>query len=220
MSSFSLLKKLKSRCPCFLNRKTFQRTVKVKRSAVFLMVVALGLVSGCTTGTGAAPAGGGFRFVSPGGKVDIFYEAAERQLIPEIVGEDLMNPQQQLTTMDYGGKVVVLNIWGQWCGPCRSEALELQQVHQQTQGQNVQVLGLNVIDDNRSAPQDFMRDRGITYPSIYDPPGRSLVLLSGYPRNIIPSTIILDKQQRVAAVFLRELLAKDLYPVIDRLLAE
>ena len=84
----------------------------------------------------------------------------------------------------------------------------------------MQVLGIDVRDDDRSAPQDFMRDTGLTYPSIYDPPGRSLLALKGYPRAAVPSTIVLDKQHRVAAVFLRDLLAEDLIPVVDRLTAE
>jgi peroxiredoxin len=84
----------------------------------------------------------------------------------------------------------------------------------------VQVLGIDVRDDDRQAPQDFVRNRGLTYPSIYDPSGRSLLQLSGYPRNIVPSTIVLDKQHRVAAVFLRELLAQDLLPTVQRLAAE
>ena len=75
-------------------------------------------------------------------------------------------------------------------------------------------------DENRSAPQDFVRDTGLTYPSIYDPPGRSLLAWKGYPRSVVPSTIVLDKQHRVAAVFLRDLLASDLLPVVDRLTAE
>ena len=65
------------------------------------------------------------------------------------------------------------------------------------------VLGIDVRDD-RDAATDFVRDRGITYDSIFDPPGphagRSS---SGYPRNVVPSTIVLDRQHRVAAVYLR-----------------
>lgn len=96
----------------------------------------------------------------------------------------------------------------------------MQTVYQQTSSSGVQVLGIDVRDDSRQAAQDFMRGRSLTYPSIYDPSGRSLLQLSGYPRNIVPSTIVLDKQHRVAAVFLRELLATDLLPVVQRLVAE
>jgi hypothetical protein len=69
----------------------------------------------------------------------------------------------------------------------------------------VQLLGIDVRDEVHSAPADFVHDTGITYPSIYDPPGRSLLVLNGYPRSVVPFTIVLDRAHRVAAVFLTAL---------------
>ncbi|WP_410606015.1 TlpA family protein disulfide reductase [Amycolatopsis sp. lyj-90] len=184
------------------------------------MAVLLLVVTGCTTGKDAVVTGGSFNFVSPGGKVDITYDVADRQKSPTLSGDDLMNEGKQLSIADFPGKVVVLNLWGQWCGPCRVEAPEMQKVYDQTKASGVQVVGIDLRDNDRQPPQDFMRDRKLTYPSIYDPSGRTLLQLSGYPRNIIPSTIVLDKQHRVAAVFLRDLLASDLLPVVERLAAE
>ncbi len=178
------------------------------------------MLSGCSTGDDAVLQGGEFSFVAPGGQTEIRYDVAEREKLPAISGEDLFDENKTISTADFAGKVVVLNIWGQWCGPCRSEAPELQEVYEQTVDEGVQVLGIDVRDAARNAPQDFMRDRGLTYPSIYDPPGRSLLPLRGYPKNVVPSTIVLDKQHRVAAVFLKELLATDLIPVVRRLAAE
>jgi hypothetical protein len=60
----------------------------------------------------------------------------------------------------------------------------------------------------------------VTYPSIFDPPGRSLLALQGYPRNVVPSTIVLDREHRVAAVFLQAIVAGQLLPVLQRLAAE
>jgi thiol-disulfide isomerase/thioredoxin len=111
----------------------------------------------------------------------------------------------------------VINLWGQWCAPCRTEAPEMEKVYRQAGPSGVQVLGIDVRDFDRQPPQDFLRDRGLTYPSIYDPPGRTLLPLAGYPRNVVPSTIIVDRQHRVAAVFLRDLLATDVLPVVQRL---
>jgi thiol-disulfide isomerase/thioredoxin len=177
-------------------------------------------IAGCSSGKDAVSQGSTFSFVAPGGKVDITYDVGKRQPAPKLSGEDLMNPGKQISIADFPGKVVVINIWGQWCGPCRAEAPELQKVYDQSKASGVQVLGIDVRDDDRQAPQDFVRNRSLTYPSIYDPSGRSLLQLSGYPRNVVPSTIVLDKQHRVAAVFLRELLATDLLPVVQRLAAE
>ncbi|WP_410664501.1 TlpA family protein disulfide reductase [Amycolatopsis sp. lyj-84] len=184
------------------------------------MAVLLLAVTGCTTGKDAVVTGGSFNFVSPGGKVDITYDVADRQKSPTLSGDDLMNEGKQLSIADFPGKVIVLNLWGQWCGPCRVEAPEMQKVYDQTKASGVEVIGIDLRDNDRQPPQDFMRDRKLTYPSIYDPSGRTLLQLSGYPRNIIPSTIVLDKQHRVAAVFLRDLLASDLLPVVERLVAE
>lgn len=191
----------------------------MKRALASLAVLLL-VVTGCTTGKDAVVTGGSFNFVSPGGKVDIAYDVADRQQSPTLSGDDLMNEGKQLSIADFPGKVVVLNLWGQWCPPCRVEAPEMQKLYDQTKASGVEVVGIDLRDNDRKPPQDFMRDRKLTYPSIYDPSGRTLLQLSGYPRNIIPSTIVLDKQHRVAAVFLRTLLASDLLPVVERLVAE
>jgi thiol-disulfide isomerase/thioredoxin len=179
-------------------------------------VVAVLALAGCSAGKDAVVQGSSFSFVSPGGKIDISYDVAQRQTAPVLAGEDLMNEGKQLSLADFPGKVVVLNLWGQWCGPCRTEAPEMETVAKQ----GVQVVGIDVRDPAREVAQDFVRDRKLTYPSIYDPDGRVLLKLSGYPRNIIPSTIVLDKQHRVAAVFLRPVLAQDLLPVAQRLTSE
>lgn len=193
------------------------RVFRIRRTGSFLgflLVAAVLVVTACTGGDDAVARGGDFEFVAPGGESDIFYDESERQEIPEIAGEDLFDEDAEISVSDFAGEVVVINLWGQWCAPCRTETSELQEVYEQTQDQGVQLLGIDVREQGRSAPQDFMRDRDLTYPSIYDPSGRSLLGLSGYPRNVVPSTIVVDRQQRVAAVFLRDLLASDLLPVV------
>jgi thiol-disulfide isomerase/thioredoxin len=184
-----------------------------------VLVSLLLVLAGCSTGTDAVEQGTEFQFVSPGGRTEIFYDGEDRQQAPPLTGEDLMS-SKDISVSDFPGKVVVLNLWGAWCPPCRVEAPELEKVFTQRASAGVQVLGIDVRDENRTAPQDFVRDTGLTYPSIYDPPGRSLLAWKGYPRSVVPSTIVLDKQHRVAAVFLRDLLASDLLPVVDRLVAE
>jgi len=83
----------------------------------------------------------------------------------------------------------------------------------------VAVLGIDV-RDSRSAATDFVRNYELSYPSIYDPPGRSLFALRGAPRSVVPLTVVLDRAHRVAAVFLRPVLASDLLPVVRRVSAE
>ena len=188
--------------------------------ALVALLLALAVSSGCATGTDAVARGGQFEFVSPGGQTKIFYDPPDdRGTVSGISGESLLEPGRTIGVDDFAGKVVVINLWGSWCGPCRSEADDLQHVADATAASGVAVLGVDLRDD-RAAAADFVRDRGLTWPSIYDPPGRSLLGLHGYPRNVVPSTIVLDRQHRVAAVFLTELLDADLLPVVQRLAAE
>ena len=187
-------------------------------------VVALSavLLSGCSTGDDAVAQGGTFEFVAPGGKTDILYDPPQARGKPgSIKGPELRDPAKTLSLNDFENQVVVINVWGQWCGPCRSEMPELQKVYDATRKLGVAFLGIDVRDNNRDAAVDFVVDRKITFPSIYDPAMRTMIAFGGkYPTTVIPSTIVLDRQHRVAAVFLRELLAEDLRPVVERLAAE
>ncbi|MER7077682.1 Thiol-disulfide isomerase or thioredoxin [Saccharopolyspora kobensis] len=185
-----------------------------------LVAAALALVGGCATqGDDAVATGGEFTFVSPGGQTRLFYAPDERGRVSGMSGESLLEEGKQVGLDDFKGQVVVLNIWGSWCGPCRAEADDLQAVQDKAGPKGVQVLGINV-RDSRTAAVDFHRDRGLTYPSIYDPSGRSLLALRQFPRSTVPATIVLDRQHRVAAVFLTAMLESELLPEVEKVAAE
>jgi len=189
---------------------------------VFVAVAVAALLVGCSTGDDAVAQGGTFEFVSPGGRTEIFYDPPSQRGKPgRIAGPDLMDPARTVSVDEFTGRVVVINVWGQWCGPCRAEAAALQQVYTATRADGVAMLGVDVRDNNRQAAQDFVKDHQLTYPSIYDPAMRTMIAFGGkYPTSVIPSTLVLDRSHRVAAVFLRELLADDLQPVVQRIAAE
>jgi thiol-disulfide isomerase/thioredoxin len=193
----------------------------VKR-LVALASAAIVALAGCSTGDDAVAQGGTFEFVAPGGKTDIFYDPPGNRGRPgKLEGPELMDPAKTISLDDFTGKVVVINVWGQWCGPCRTEITQLQKVYDNTRRVGVEFIGIDVRDNNRDAAKDFIVDRKVTFPSIYDPPMRTMIAFGGrYPATVIPSTVVLDRQHRVAAVFLRELLAEDLQPVVERLAAE
>jgi thiol-disulfide isomerase/thioredoxin len=188
------------------------------RRALLALAVVVGLLglAGCSSGSSDDT---GFQFVAPGGQTQISYPEAQRRPLAPVAGDSLLAPGQQLSSAQFRGQVVVVNIWGSWCGPCRGESPGLEQVASASAPRGVQFLGVDVRDD-RDAAADFVRSRGVPYPSIFDPPGRSLLVLSGYPRNAVPSTIVLDRAHRVAAVFLTAVLPTDLQPVVDRVAAE
>lgn len=192
------------------------------RRLTFVVVTVAGLLTGCSHGDDAVAQGGTFEFVSPGGKTDLYYNPPDKRGRPgPIAGPDLTDPARTVSVDDFAGKVVVINVWGQWCGPCRAEAAALQQVYDATRDNGVALLGIDVRDNNREAAQDFVSDHKVTYPSIYDPAMRTMIAFGGkFPTSVIPSTLVLDRRHRVAAVFLRELLAGDLQSVVQRVAAE
>ena len=190
----------------------------MKRSLLAL-AGALALLAGCSTGSGAVDVnnGGEFRFVAgtPAGKV-----------IPE--GARAKAPAFSGTLLDGGafssrqlaGHVAVLNFWGSWCPPCRVETPEFQQVYADVKDRDVQFLGLNVKETDEQFAQAFVQSQGITFPSLYDPRGEVALAFRDYPANAIPSTIILDREGRVAAVYTGPVQQGDLRTVLDRLMKE
>lgn len=193
---------------------------RLRTRVVGAVLLAALVVSGCSTGLDAVAQGGTFQFVSPGGKTDLFYDPPQsRGTIGDLSGPALMQ-DRTLRLSDFAGKVVVINVWGSWCAPCRTETPELEKVFDETEALGVAFLGIDVRDD-RSAARDFVTDRRVRYPSIFDPSMRSLIALGkGYPTSVVPTTMVLDRKHRVAAVFLRALLAEDLRPVVQRIAAE
>src|SRR6202000_2254680 len=118
----------------------------------FVAVAVAGLLVGCSHGHDAVAQGGTFEFVSPGGKTDLYYDPpASRSHPGPLSGPDLADPAHQRSLDDpiFAGNVVVINVWGQWCGPCRAEVSQLQQVYNATGADGVILLGIDVRDNKR-----------------------------------------------------------------------
>jgi thiol-disulfide isomerase/thioredoxin len=113
----------------------------------------------------------------------------------------------------------VLNFWGSWCAPCRVETPQFSQVASSVAGRGVRFLGVDVKDDEQFA-QAFLSTRSISYPSLYDPRGEVALAFRDYPANAIPSTIVLDRQGRVAAVYTAAVTEPDLRAVLDAVTGE
>ncbi|ALA66618.1 thiol-disulfide isomerase [Corynebacterium lactis RW2-5] len=188
-------------------------------TALTLTLVSCG--AGDSVGHDAVAIGGQFEFVSPGGQQVIDYAPADRKPVGKVFGESLEDPKKEISLDDFKDQIVVLNAWGQWCAPCRSESDDLQAVQEKMDAEGIgTILGINVRDNVRQAPIDFVKDNGITYPSIYDPAFVNAGALGGIPASVIPTTIILDKQHRPAKVFLREIDEKTLMDAVNKVKAE
>lgn len=194
----------------------------MRRLAILPVLVsaAVLVLSGCGAGKNAVNTDADYNFVSPGGQVQFFYEPAQRKPLPDLAGESLQQPGKRIAISNFTNDVVVLNIWGAWCANCRAEAPELQQVYDQTKSQGVQLLGIDFKDPSRNSALDFMSDYQMSYPSIYDFAGRTLLELNNFPRTAVPTTIVLDRAHRVAAVYLTQITAADLLPEIQKVAAE
>ena len=185
---------------------------------LLLALLSVLLVSGCSTGSDAVAVnnGGEFRFVAgtPQGEV---IPAADRHAAPDFSGTLLDGSPFRSAELD--GDITVLNFWGSWCPPCRVETPEFQQVSTEVAGDGVRFLGVDVKDDQQLA-RAFVRSKGITYPSLYDPRGEVALAFRDYPANAIPSTIVLDRQGRVAAVYTAAVAQDDLRSVLETLTGE
>lgn len=107
--------------------------------------------------------------------------------------------EEQWSSAEHLGEVVVINVWGSWCGPCIEEAPDLVQVATEFDkaGEPVQFIGVNSRDSTASALA-FQEAYDVPYPSLQDDGGRTRAQL-GSLAVATPSTILLDGQGRVAA---------------------
>jgi thiol-disulfide isomerase/thioredoxin len=127
----------------------------------------------------------------------------QRRELPTVSGPAL-GSNNTITTQDYRGKVVVINVWGSWCPPCRKEAPDLQAASVETKDV-AQFVGITSKDYDPAPAEAFVRSFKITYPSIYDPTGKVLLAFAGeLPPSAIPSTMIIDREGRLAVRVLSE----------------
>ena len=189
------------------------------RRGLLLALGGLLVLTGCSTGHDAVDVnnGGQFRFVAgtPAGTV---IPAGERKAAPRFSGTLLGGGPFSSSSLD--GHVAVLNFWGSWCAPCRVETPEFQQVYAEVHDTGVQFLGLDVKETDQQFAGAFVRDKGIQYPSLYDPRGEVALAFRDYPANAIPSTIVLDEDGRVAAVYTGPVEQDDLRSVLHQLTGE
>jgi thiol-disulfide isomerase/thioredoxin len=193
----------------------------VRRSSrllVLLLTASLGALVGCSGGSDAVDqaAGGEFRFVSgtPAGQT---IAPADRKSAPTVDGTLVGGGTWDLQAQH--GKVVVMNFWGPWCAPCRVESPDFSAVAEATKADGVEFMGVAVRDSEDNVAK-FLADKQISYPSLFDRPGKTVLRFRDLRVGGFPFTIIIDKQGRVAAVYVSALLRQDIEPVVTKLAAE
>jgi thiol-disulfide isomerase/thioredoxin len=177
--------------------------------------VVLALLSGCSgVGTGGSTGG----YVS-GDRTITVVPVADRKPAPELVGTDLDGVRLASSRLRSTNRVLVVNVWGSWCAPCRREAPVLSAVSKQYATRGVAFVGL-LSRDKPAAASAFVRRFDLNYPSLQDPGGRlQLRFADTLPSQGIPTTWVIDRHGRVAARVLVEVTKPTLVGLIDDELA-
>lgn len=128
--------------------------------------------------------------------VDLF-PPGKRLPAPKLEGTTLDGASLSLS--DLTGKVVVINVWGSWCAPCRAETPDLVRLANETADRAVRFVGINT-RDNRDAAKAFVRNFNVPYPSVRDNNGEVLLAFRDtIPTTVVPTTVVIDRQGQVAA---------------------
>lgn len=142
----------------------------------------------------------------------------DRSTVIELSGTTLEDDPWD--SQEHRGEVVVINVWGSWCGPCDAEAPDLVEVSQAyaEADEPVTFIGVNHRDSVQNAIA-FERRHGVPYPSLIDDGGRTLAQLQGLA-TARPTTMLLDGQGRVAARVNGQVDASTLRGLVEDVLAD
>jgi len=156
-------------------------------------------------------------FVSGDGTVSVLH--ADDRMLPdgEVAGETIDGDRVSLSDLE--GRLVVMPVWGSWCGPCRAEAPMLADAARDLQDHGVSFLGIDSRDDNTAKAKAFVDRFDIPYPSIYDPDGNTLLAFHGtLPPMTIPSFVFIDADGQIAGRVLGKIDRSTLYGVVSDVL--
>ncbi|KUP98049.1 TlpA family protein disulfide reductase [Thermobifida cellulosilytica] len=180
-------------------------------------VAVLAALAGCAEGVDTGAASEDDRYISGDGSSTLF-PVEEREQAPQVEGETLDG--DRISLADYSGDVVVLNFWASWCAPCRAETPVLNEVSAEHADEGVRFLGVN-IKDNRTSAQAFEQNQEVGYPSLYDQPGEvPQAFRETVPPQAIPSTLVIDRQGRIAARVIGATDYNQLTELVDTVVAE
>ncbi len=187
------------------------------RRLIALLFAAAVVLSACT-GSDAVDqsANGTFTFTS-GTALGKVVPPAQRKKAGSFTGELLDGGKTSLAAAK--GKIVVVNFWASWCAPCRTETPQFDLLYRKIKTKGVDFLGIDTKDVKGNA-KAFVKTNDISYPIVYDEQGETALRLGNIPQAALPFTVLIDKQGKVAGVYVIRLSTIDLQRSLDTLLAE
>jgi cytochrome c biogenesis protein CcmG/thiol:disulfide interchange protein DsbE len=121
---------------------------------------------------------------------------------------------QALALAELRGKIVIVNFWASWCGPCREEAPALQSIWERYQDQDVLVVGV-AYADSENGSLAFIEEFGLTYPNGADLGTR---ISDDYNIKGVPETFIIDQDGNIAEFIYAQVTEAQLSRSIERLM--
>ncbi|MCB9477368.1 MAG: TlpA family protein disulfide reductase [Deltaproteobacteria bacterium] len=132
-------------------------------------------------------------FMTGGGQTPM----TERRPAKDFTLTDLSGRTVSLS--DYKGKVVFLNFWATWCGPCRREMPEIQSLHRKMDPEKFAVVTVSVDQGGREDVVNFLNARQLDVPVLLDPESRTPVQ---YGITAFPETFLIDKSGQMVERFI------------------
>ncbi|RYG75621.1 redoxin domain-containing protein [bacterium] len=114
-----------------------------------------------------------------------------------LTGTDLSG--KAVTWKQYAGKVVLLDFWATWCGPCIGELPNVLAAYKTYKPKGFEIIGVS-LDDDKKALTDFVKARNLTYPNLFDGKGWQNANGKAYGVRAIPFTLLIGKDGKIAAV--------------------
>jgi thiol-disulfide isomerase/thioredoxin len=117
-----------------------------------------------------------------------------------ISAKDLNGKLRTLT--QYKGKVLLVDFWATWCGPCVAEIPNVLSVYKKYHGKGFEILGVS-LDQNKSDLTSFIKAQGVTWPQIFTGEGPKDPVANAYGIQAIPFTMLVGKDGKIVDVNLR-----------------
>ena len=138
-----------------------------------------------------------FSFTAEGGEDDLFSKIRINPIkgnkkSPDFSLTDLNGKEVEIK--QFKGKVIFLNFWATWCGPCKEEMPGLEVLHQQFREKNFVLLTISVDYEGIKPVQEFINKHQYTFPVLLDPQGETLDL---FEVKGIPTTFLIDKKGKM-----------------------